>query len=70
MQKNKFLISQPKHMLWVLKRTVSLRLFFRAPKTYAKKMDKKIIAILRQLFLLNWPTWMVFWVNRWRMLWR
>ena len=23
-----FLISQPKHMLWVLKRTVSMRLFF------------------------------------------
>ena len=31
-----FLISQPKHMLWVLKRTVSMRRFFRAPKTNAK----------------------------------
>ena len=30
--------SQPKHMLWVLKRTVSLRRFFWAPKTYVKKM--------------------------------
>ena len=29
-----FLISQPKHMLWVLKRTVSMRRFFLAPKTY------------------------------------
>ena len=29
-----FLISQPKHMLWVLKRTVSMRGFFRAPKTH------------------------------------
>ena len=29
-------ISQPKHMLWVLKRTVSMRRFFWAPKTYAK----------------------------------
>ena len=29
-----FLISQPKHMLWVLKRTVSMRRFFCAPKTY------------------------------------
>ena len=27
-QKNNFLISQPKHMLWVLKRTVSIRRFF------------------------------------------
>ena len=33
---NNFLISQPKHMLWVLKRTVSMRLFFLEPKTYAK----------------------------------
>ena len=28
------LIFQPKHMLWVLKRTVSLRWFFWAPKTH------------------------------------
>ena len=35
-RKNNFLISQPKHMLWVLKRTVSMRLFFLAPKTHAK----------------------------------
>ena len=27
-QKVNFLISQPKHMLWVLKRTVSMRRFF------------------------------------------
>ena len=27
-QKNYFLISQPKHMLWVLKRTISMRWFF------------------------------------------
>ena len=31
-----FFISQPKHMLWVLKRTVSVRRFFWAPKTYVK----------------------------------
>ena len=31
-----FLISQQKHMLWVLKRTVSMRRFFWAPKTYDK----------------------------------
>ena len=35
-QKINFLISQPKHVLWVLKRTVSMRLFFWAPKTYVK----------------------------------
>ena len=29
-----FLISQPKRMLWVLKRTVSMRRFFWAPKTH------------------------------------
>ena len=27
-QENNFLISRPKHMLWVLKRTVSFRRFF------------------------------------------
>ena len=31
-----FLISEPKHMLWVLKWTVSMRLFFWAPKTYVQ----------------------------------
>ena len=35
-QKNNFLISQPKHILWVLKRTISMRWFFWAPKTYAR----------------------------------
>ena len=35
-QKINFLISHPKHMLWVLKRPVSMRLFFWAPKTYVK----------------------------------
>ena len=41
------LISQPKHMLRVLKRTVSMRRFFWAPETYAKIMGKKMITILR-----------------------
>ena len=31
---NYFLISPPKHMVWVLNRTVSLRRFFWAPKTH------------------------------------
>ena len=35
-RKTNFLISQPKHMLWVLKRAVSMRRFFWAPKTYVK----------------------------------
>ena len=35
-KKHFFFISEPKHMLWVLKRTVSMRRFFWAPKTYVK----------------------------------
>ena len=35
-QKINFLISQPKHTLWVIKGTVSMRGFFLAPKTYVK----------------------------------
>ena len=35
-QKIYILISQPKHMLWVLKRTVSMRRFFWAPKIYVQ----------------------------------
>ena len=37
-------------MLWVLKKTVSMRRFFWAPKHMFKLMDKKIIAILRYFF--------------------
>ena len=32
-----------KHMLWVIKRTISMRRFFWAPKTYAKIMGNKNI---------------------------
>ena len=35
-KKKYFLISQPNHTLWVLKRIISMRQFFRAPKTYVK----------------------------------
>ena len=35
-QKINVLLSQAKHMLWVLKGTVSMRRFFWAPKTYVK----------------------------------
>ena len=47
-QKLHFLISQPKHMLWVLKRTVSMRrFFFEHPKHMLKLTGKKISTILR-----------------------
>ena len=35
-QKINFLISQPKLMLWELKRTISMRQFFLAPQTYVQ----------------------------------
>ena len=34
-QKNNILISQPKHTLWILKRTVSMKWLISAPKTCA-----------------------------------
>ena len=34
-----FFISHRKHMLWVLKRSVSMRQFFWTPKTYIKTED-------------------------------
>ena len=46
-----FLISEPKHMLWVLKRTVSMRRFFVHPKHMFKLMDYKIFTILRSTIL-------------------
>ena len=45
--KSIFFISHPKHMLWVLKRTVSLRRFFLALKHMFKLMGKEIITVLR-----------------------
>ena len=41
-------------MLWVLKRTVSLRRFFWAPKTYVLTDSKKIITILWSDNLIIW----------------
>ena len=46
-QKNNFLISQPKYMLWILKRTVSMRGSFEHPEHMLKIMGKKIFTILR-----------------------
>ena len=34
-----FFISQPKHMLWVLKRTVSMRRFLLAPITHVLTVE-------------------------------
>ena len=51
-KKNIFSISQPDHMLWVLKRTISMRWFFWAPKHMLIWRDKKIyIFLLSQIFL-------------------
>ena len=41
-------------MLWVLKRTVSMRRFFEHPKHMFGLLGKKIIAFLRSKILLNW----------------
>ena len=43
-----FFISHPKHMLWVLKRTVSMRQSIEHSKHMFKLMGKKIIKILRK----------------------
>ena len=55
-----FFTSQPKHMVWVLKRTVSMRRFFWAPKTYAKIMGTKIFTILRWNFFIYLNLWLWF----------
>ena len=49
-----FLISQPKHMLQVLKRTVSMRGFLEHPKHMLKLMGKEIYAILGAQTILIW----------------
>ena len=54
--KNMFLISQPNHMLWVFKRTVSLRRFFLSTTNTCmfKLMGKKMIIILCSKNFLIW----------------
>ena len=44
-----------KHMLWVLKRTVSMRRFFEHPKHKLNLMGKKIFTIYAQNFCCSWP---------------
>ena len=50
-----FLISQTKHMLWVLKEPLRRDRSFEYPKHMFNLVNKKIIAILHKLCLLNWP---------------
>ena len=50
-RKFNFLISQPKHMLWLLKRTISMRQFFWAQKHMLKLTGKKIFTFLRWKFV-------------------
>ena len=49
-----FLITQPKHMLWVLKRTVSMKGSFGHPKHMFNLMGKEINAILCAQTILIW----------------
>ena len=46
-----FHYSQPKHMLWVLKKAVTMSRSFEHPKTNVRMMDKKIFMILCQNYL-------------------
>ena len=57
-----FLISQTKHLLWVLKRTVSMRRFFGAPIHMFKVMGKEINAILGAQTILIW-TYVAYFAN-------
>ena len=54
-QKINFLISQPKHILWVLKRTLSMRRFFWALITYVHTDDLENIYnfMLKKFIYLN-----------------
>ena len=48
------LISQPKHMLWVLKRTIAMRGFFKTPDNRLNLMNKKIFIILSSKIVFIW----------------
>ena len=47
-------------MLWVFKRTISMRRFFLAPKRMFKLMGKKMFAILRSKILFIWTYGILF----------
>ena len=49
-----FFISQPKHMLWVFKRTISVRQFFWVPKTYVLNIHNfKLKTLTRKFNILT-----------------
>ena len=48
---------QPKHMLWVLKRTSSMRRFIEHPKHMLKLMGKKIHIFFTQTFFVYLNLW-------------
>ena len=48
---NFFLISQPKHLLWVLKRTVIEAVFLSTKNTLSKLMGKKIFTLKNCVYL-------------------
>ena len=50
-QKNNSLISQPKHILWILKERSQLDGSFEHTKHMLKIVDKKIFTILRLFFV-------------------
>ena len=83
-QKNIFLISQPKHMLWVLKSTISMRRFFWAPKIYVEIDGKeniynctlKIFVYLNlwyrlsMVLIIKYDHWVLRYGSRWIDRWR
>ena len=48
--KSIFLISKPKHILWVLKRTISMRRSFEHPKHMLKLKDMKYLQFYAQFY--------------------
>ena len=60
------LISQPNHMLWVLKRTVSMRRFFWAPKTYVNPKcasSNKSRLLFSSAEMFKKPLWQTVWTQ-------
>ena len=55
-RKISFLISQPKHMLWALERTVSMRLFLLRTQNMCLKLGvRKYLQFYAEIFCLSKP---------------
>ena len=54
-----FLISQPKHMLWVLKRTVSMRQMLKLTDKKINYLTLKILTICTSVKLVGCPSSMI-----------